>query len=112
MAAYPDTPTSRPESKRTPVSTRIVDRNDVGAPWVRDPGTVQYWEFEAFHPFITEAQKDAVIAHWEAHKTAVFDYLWPLDGNTYQVIYAVGRPEDNPITAMRWHVRTRLLSVS
>lgn len=109
--AYPVTPTDRTESKRTPVSTRQVDHSDSGKPWIREMGSVDYFEFDVFHPFITTAQKDAILAEWAANRNAVFDYLWPFDGVTYSVAFA-GRPEEHAITATRWHVRTKLLSVA
>lgn len=110
MHDYPVTPTARKETMREPVSTRIVERNDVGRPWVRDTASVQLYEFKTHHPFITTAQKDAILAHWEANRTLVFGYAWPFDGLTYQVIYAK-RPKEQAITPTRWHVWVEFLSV-
>lgn len=112
MAAYPDTPLARRESSRKPVSTRIVERNDVGRPWVRDSGSVQYYEFELHHPFITAVQKDAILDHWAAHRNIAFDFTFKFDGLLYQVIYAEARPKEQAITPTRWHVWTQLLTVA
>lgn len=111
MAAYPLTTVGRRETQREPVSTRLVERNDVGRPWVRDTGAVQYYEFKIHHPFATTAQKDSVINHWAAHKSIAFDYVYPIDGLTYQVIYSA-RPKEQAITPTRWHVWVELLTVS
>lgn len=111
MADFPVTPTDRRQSRREPVSTRAVERNDAGKPWVRDTGTVQYFNFDNLHPFVTTVQKDAILAHWAAHKTVAFNYLSPFDGVVYSVIYG-GRPEEHPITPTRWHVRVLLHSVA
>ena len=112
MPDYPVTPTARKETTRDPVATRIVERNDGGKPWIRDTGNgTQYYEFHVHHPFISTAQKDAILAHWAANKAVAFNYLYPIDGVTYAVVYG-GRPKEQAITPTRWHVWADLYSVS
>lgn len=113
MAAYPVTPVARKESVREPVKTRLIEHNDVGRIWVRDPGVVQLYTFKVFHPFITTAQKDAILTHWAGDKGNVFDFVWVFDGVTYQCVYGeAGRPKEQAITPTRWHVWTELASVA
>lgn len=45
---------------------------------------------------LTEADLATLYAHYEANRTASFDFVWQLDGETYTVIYGANGIRVNP----------------
>lgn len=65
-------------------------------------------DFTIVH-ILGRADRDTLLAFWEANKDANFDFRWPVDGATYTCGF-VDKPQVSPRTAY-YHVTVRLAQV-
>jgi hypothetical protein len=79
MADYP-TVSHSDKSTRTPVSGTITDLSISGVPRGRQIHTSETYQIRAIHEYTVYADKEAVMTHYENHKSLTFYYFWP-DGN-------------------------------
>jgi hypothetical protein len=86
MSAFPTLP-HHTSSAREPSDGTQVDYGDDGVARVRVMFATTQWTFTLQLPQLTTAELGSLAAHYAAHKTTSFDYVWPEDGTTYTCVY-------------------------
>jgi hypothetical protein len=109
MAAYPSFP-QIVGSKRISDDGTILDRAESGKPRLRQYYTEVRRSFDILHD-VDGADKDTILAHYDADKANVFNFTFKGDNMVYTVRY-LGAPDDTPTSGTdRWKVQTRLIVV-
>lgn len=106
--AYPSYPQLL-GSRQIKLGGHKMERSQSGKPKIRVQYSQTRHEFEVVHELKT-ADKDALIAYYEANKHLAFDFTWAGDGQTYSCRF-VDVPQDEPITGVYFSVTVRLVVV-
>lgn len=109
MAAYPSV-VQIIGSERIIDDGTEVERSESGKPRLRSYYSQTRYEFVVQHECIN-TDKDALLAHYAAHKQLAFDFTYQGDNQVYSVRY--GRaPQEVPVEGnYRWRVVNRLIVV-
>ena len=80
--AYP-TLAIHKDSKRIVRDGRAEDLSVSGVARVRNFQSADKYDFELHHPSLTSSDVTTLKNHYDANRTASFDFTWPEDGVTY-----------------------------
>lgn len=108
MSAFPSYAQGK-ASKRKPRDDRQVDAATNGLLRGRALFDAAKWEFTVVLPGLTNAERDAVQAHYVANRLNSFDFVWARDGLTYTCWYAQnGEPDESYPAPLRTDIKVVL----
>ena len=111
MADYPVTKIDKDGSKETWLDPFLESRARDGSVKGRRLASGRRRVFNVSHRFMTDAERDALESHYDAHRTVAFNLLWPADGVTYSVIYGGSELDFAPLKGGQWSTVVKLLQV-
>lgn len=106
MSAFPTLPWTRKSRERW-LDDRQVRRATNNAARGISRSSAKKKAFELDFELLGDADKAALETHYDAHRTASFDFTWR-DGLTYTVIYGEKNGELGIETVIRWSGRVVL----
>lgn len=86
-----------------------VERSESGKPKMRVRYSQTRREFEVIHE-LKSADRDALLAYYEANKHLSFDFLWSGNATTYTCRFQAA-PQEEPITGIYFRVTVSLIEV-
>ena len=99
--------------------TEVLDKNAVrvastasGLPVVNKLFTFQPITFKHTLFLVAQADKDTVMAHYEANKDVPFDWGNIQDGDTYEVVYAMPPKLTIDKIKLRWRIQLTFIQYS
>jgi len=107
--AYPATKQKHGSTMQSSSGT-TVDRAESGKPRLRTTYSKQWRVFTILHECST-AEKDAILAHYDANADASFDFTFSGDGQTYTVKYGEAPQARTGQLTFEWEVQSTLVEV-
>jgi len=105
MADYPSIGYDLKESKFEPVSGMQIDRADDGKVRQRSFHVAEQFNLTIVHTYITQAERDQIMAFWTASGALQNTFTRVSDGQVFTVLMS-GRPQDQHLTGNYWKVTT------
>lgn len=86
MPSYPDMRIDPDKARDEPTKEAETFYDGAGKAKVYWPESAKRFTFT--HHAVDQAAVEEILAFWAANKTTPFDFVWPLDGQTYSVLFA------------------------
>jgi hypothetical protein len=102
MATYPNLPIDQKDSERVLRDSRQEDTAGDGTARVRKLAADKY-DFKLKHPMLNATDQATLEAFYAAHINDQFQFVWPIDGATYNVVFGPGAKKDQWFSATRRH---------